>query len=405
MRILLSAYACEPGKGSEPGVGWNVAKELASRHVLTVLTRTNNRPSVENSGEPWIHRVNWVWYDPPKWLTFWKHGRRGVHLFYFLWQIGSAHHVRRSLRPDQFDFVHHITFGNYWIPSFLGSFGPPLVFGPVGGGDDTPPVFRNSYSFFGHVKETTKSIAVRFLTLFFKSRYRKIQLAFAATESTAKKLCDLVDCPVILHPQSALSIEDINEMEAISKTTPKPDATAPRFVTACRLDHWKAVDLAIKAFQSVRCVYPCATMDIIGLGPEMERLRSLVANLRLQSSVHFLGRMPTLSSTWKQIAGSTALVHPALHEAFGQVCLESIALHSPVVCWRYGGPKIIASYCGFDSVPLPDDPNDLSGLETSMIDSVSASAPSLSAELTWPRWCDVLTQQVSRLLNLQSESK
>ena len=29
LKILMSAYACEPGKGSEPGVGWRWALETA----------------------------------------------------------------------------------------------------------------------------------------------------------------------------------------------------------------------------------------------------------------------------------------------------------------------------------------------------------------------------------------
>ena len=38
-RILLSAYACEPGKGSEPAVGWMWATELAGLgHEVWVIT-------------------------------------------------------------------------------------------------------------------------------------------------------------------------------------------------------------------------------------------------------------------------------------------------------------------------------------------------------------------------------
>ena len=40
----MSAYACEPGKGSEPGVGWAVALEMARYHDIWVITRANNRP-------------------------------------------------------------------------------------------------------------------------------------------------------------------------------------------------------------------------------------------------------------------------------------------------------------------------------------------------------------------------
>ena len=45
--ILISAYGCEPDKGSEPGAGWNWAIEVAKRHSVTVLTRANNRDTIE----------------------------------------------------------------------------------------------------------------------------------------------------------------------------------------------------------------------------------------------------------------------------------------------------------------------------------------------------------------------
>ena len=38
-KVLLSAYACEPNKGSEPGVGWNWAKHLAEKYEIYVITR------------------------------------------------------------------------------------------------------------------------------------------------------------------------------------------------------------------------------------------------------------------------------------------------------------------------------------------------------------------------------
>ena len=47
-KILLSAYACEPGKGSEPGVGWNWAREIANRgYEVFVLTRENNKKKIQ----------------------------------------------------------------------------------------------------------------------------------------------------------------------------------------------------------------------------------------------------------------------------------------------------------------------------------------------------------------------
>ena len=44
MKILLSAYACEPNKGSEPEVGWKWAINLVKAgHEVYVVTRLNNK--------------------------------------------------------------------------------------------------------------------------------------------------------------------------------------------------------------------------------------------------------------------------------------------------------------------------------------------------------------------------
>ena len=49
MKILLSAYACQPNKGSEPGIGWNWATELVKLgHDVWVLTRSDNKPVIDN---------------------------------------------------------------------------------------------------------------------------------------------------------------------------------------------------------------------------------------------------------------------------------------------------------------------------------------------------------------------
>ena len=48
MKILLSAYACEPNKGSEPEVGWRWAITLCKKgNEVYVVTRKNNKINIE----------------------------------------------------------------------------------------------------------------------------------------------------------------------------------------------------------------------------------------------------------------------------------------------------------------------------------------------------------------------
>ncbi len=50
MRILISAYACAPGRGSEPGVGWNWAAQVSRSHEVWVLGLSTVRQPAQ-SGE------------------------------------------------------------------------------------------------------------------------------------------------------------------------------------------------------------------------------------------------------------------------------------------------------------------------------------------------------------------
>ena len=147
-RILLSAYACEPGKGSEPEVGWMWATELqALGHEVWVITRESNRRAVArglgSDGRPDLH---FRFYDLPRWARGWKRGNRGVHLYYALWQWGAYRAAKRLARHIGFDFVHHVTFVGMRAPSFMGRLGLPFFLGPVSGGECVPKRLRASMS-------------------------------------------------------------------------------------------------------------------------------------------------------------------------------------------------------------------------------------------------------------------
>src|SRR5690349_12023561 len=87
LKVLMSAYACEPNKGSEPAVGWNWMMQMSRWHDLWVLTRANNRPGIESVRLAETEgRVNWVYFDLPRWGRFWKRGFMGTQAYYYLWQ-------------------------------------------------------------------------------------------------------------------------------------------------------------------------------------------------------------------------------------------------------------------------------------------------------------------------------
>ena len=69
-KILLSAYACEPNKGSEPEVGWKWATTLAGLGNKTyVITRSNNKRNIEEYlAINEISNLNFIYFDYPEWF-------------------------------------------------------------------------------------------------------------------------------------------------------------------------------------------------------------------------------------------------------------------------------------------------------------------------------------------------
>jgi len=194
LRVLLSAYACEPGKGSEPGVGWNWVLQSARFHDVWVLTRANNRPAIEAAlrREP-LPNVHFVYHDLPAWARFWKRGQRGVRAYYSLWQLTAASLCRRLHGEVQFDLAHHVTLVNYWMPSCLAALPVPFIWGPVGGGEAFPREFWNWLGLRGKVYEAART-AARALGEkgpFVRKTARSCALALATTPETASRITRL----------------------------------------------------------------------------------------------------------------------------------------------------------------------------------------------------------------------
>ena len=393
MKVLISAYACEPGRGSEPGVGWNVVRELSARHELWVLTRANHEAAIRDSGEAWTAGVHWIFVDPPRWQTFWKKGARGLRGFYLLWQRQALAAARRLVAVESIDLVHHLTFGNFLPASPLAELGLPFVAGPVGGGERMPPDLfdgcdtRTKWSEW--TREAARDLACRWPGT--RRRYRSAAALLAATPATAEQLRAMGARDVAVQFQSALSDDERARLAGFA--TDRRDRSGPlRLVAASRLIGWKGIDLAIDAVALAREAGPEVCLTILQDGPERKRLEARVRRLGLADQVTFEGRLATHEEACRWIGGADALIHPAWHEVFGQVCLESLAMGVPVICLDWAGPgRIVDESCGY-KVPPGTRPRIVAGLAAAMARAladrpragvISVAARARATEFRW----------------------
>jgi glycosyltransferase involved in cell wall biosynthesis len=336
MKVLVSVYACEPDKGSEPGVGWNWVKQIARFHEVWAITRTNNREAIERAiGEKPPANVHWIYFDLPYWLRFWKKGQRGTQLYYYLWQIGAYHVAKRLHGRVAFQVVHHVTFVKYWVPSFLAFLPAPFVWGPVGGGEVTPEPFYKSFSFRGKVYERLRNMArcVAEKDPFLRSAARRTRLAVATTRDTESRLRGLGCQSVTIFPAIGMGEYETGKLKRVH------EADSFRLVSIGRLLHWKGFHLGLMAFARFQQTFPNSEYHLIGDGPERQHLENLAQKSCIPGTVRFWGHLPRARALAKLMRAGV-LVHPSLHDSGGWVCMEAMTAGCPVICLDIGGPAL-----------------------------------------------------------------
>jgi len=341
MKILMSAYSCEPGRGSEPGVGWNVIREVAKYHQVWVLTRPDESGAVieaELARNP-VPNLHFVYFTLPIWGGGWRWGQSGaMQIHYYLWQIQAYFVARRLHREIGFDIIHHVTFVKYSNPSFLSLLPVPFVWGPVGGGESAPREFWRDFSSRAKVYEIVRNLirGLGELDPFVYLTAKKSAVVSATTEDTAKRLYKMGVSDVQVLPAIGLANEDM----ALLAESGIPDASPLRFISIGRLLHWKGFYLGLRAFAKANIAD--AEYWILGDGPESDQLHTLAQNLGIAQQVKFWGNLPR-EETLAKLGESHVLVHPSLHDSGGFVCMEAMAAGRPIICLDLGGPGVLVT--------------------------------------------------------------
>ena len=342
MSVLLSAYACEPGKGSEPGVGWNWACTLAELgHEVHLITRSNNRFVIARELARLGVPITASYCDLPPWAIWWKRHGSGIYIYYLLWQVQAYLHARRLLKRRSFDRAHHVTFASFRQPTFMWGLGIPLLFGPVGGGETMPAALRRGLPWMGRLREKLRDIgnaAVKFDPLMHLTFSRAVRIA-CTTEETLHRIPQRYRHKCIVQP--TIGVEAVADQCADSNPL-RP----PSFLYIGRLLYWKGIHLILRALAVVKLHAPEVTLKIIGDGPDSGWLRKVANECGVHSIVHWAPWMAH-DVILKEYRSHTAFLFPSMHDSGGMVVLEALSAGCPVICLKAGGPgSIITPSCG-----------------------------------------------------------
>ena len=142
MKLLISAYACEPNRGSEQEVGWKWATEMSRIHDVTVVTQEKSRCVIENELQNSAYdncKISFVYFQLPDFIYRLKSKFDFFTWpYYAAWQFFVISLLIKIHSEKSFSLIHHVTFASFRVPIWIKRIGIPVVYGPVGGSDKAP---------------------------------------------------------------------------------------------------------------------------------------------------------------------------------------------------------------------------------------------------------------------------
>ncbi|MGH1419378.1 MAG: glycosyltransferase family 4 protein [Hyphomicrobiaceae bacterium] len=423
MKILLSAFACGPNSGSEPGVGWNWAINGARLgHQVHVITTSEYRNEIEEliaSGT----LPEGLTFDMfmPRWIERicnfgLKAGFENItwNLTHLLWQFALLRFVRENKSESDFDVVHHITLGGCRQPTLLYKSGMPLVVGPVGGGERTPITLRRSFPWSGQAYDLLRDAInlVAAVDPITRQSCAQSIAYYARTKDTVEFL------PMKLRDKARICLE-LGIYDNSKSNPPITRNRSPnepvRILYAGLLTYRKGMELGLRAFADVCRRDRNVHLTMVGRGPQAQRWQQLATQLGIADRVTWLGWVD-FSDMPKVYREHDFFLFPSLRDSGGTVVVEALSNGLPVVCLALGGPnEIVKSYCGRSVSVENGDEQDVVNRLANVIDEIasddellgelSQGALKRAGDFSWPKVVGRLYGEVEKDLAKLAESK
>jgi len=333
--VVLWAFICHPVHGSEGGLGFNWAQALArAGHDVHLVTMPTFRAEIEEqlSAHQAVEGSVTVHFTKAKDNAFARghKGRVSFNLDYLQWQKQALRESRR-LGLDGADVAHHVSWGALLLGSRLDRLGPPLVFGPAGGGQLTGHELRGYLGL--SLRDTVRTISVKQLSARLPAartvaRAGLIVAANAGTEALAQQL----GARRVEH----MLLEGVNESQLAPAARRSPHSQDPIVLWVGRFLPRKGAPLAVEAFEHVRRAVPTARLVMVGDGQRQAQTQQRAKELGLGNAVEFTGKLdwPSVQRLYDE---ADVFLFTSIRDTSSAPGMEAAARGLPVVTLSHSG--------------------------------------------------------------------
>ena len=403
-RVLLVAYACDPCRGSEGGVGWNRAVQAARFFDTTVICEETEfaegvRRRLRERGE--IPGLQFHFIPQRRWEShLWRVPGLG-YLAYNLWQRRAFRLAQRLHAEQAFDLVHQVNFTTYREPGYLWKLDAPFIWGPFGGTQNCPWRYRGRGGMLAAAAETVRA-ACNGLQLRMGRRLRRslhrAALVLTCNSTAQRDFARVHGVTPELFPDTGITaIPD----------APRADRRGGplRILWAGQLIPRKAMDLLIEALARVPDDVRWE-VRVVGDGPEKGRWQRLARRRGVDGHITWTGWIPHREMP-EQYGWADVFAFTSVRDNMGTVVLEAMGAGLPVLCLDHqGAHDAVTDSCGI-KIPVVS-PQDTIGRFTAAIDSLARqpqrcrelgrAAKERAKEYLWSRQGEAMAALYRRVL-------
>ena len=361
LKILAVAYACNPTRGSESGVGWGWVNAIAARHDVTVITADYNATNIDRylgdhkdsacshprflyvKNRPWHYRPQGIWLKIEDSLA-----KPVMNIAYQDWLRYAFRVARREITQSRYDLVHLITYVGWRFPGSFYRLGLPFVWGPIGGMKNTPwrllPILGVKGAFYYSARNIVNSLQLRTL----QGPRRAVRAAnhgvIAATSEIQAELWNR------FRAKSRVVCEVGPPQLAAGSPRPRGENEPFRIC-------WSGLFLPGKALHLLLCAAARLpgdldySIEILGDGPCNESWRSMAFKLGIDDRCHWHGWIPRDQSL-AVMKNSHVCAITSLKDLTSTVAVEAISLGVPVISLDHCGfADLVTEECGIKIYP------------------------------------------------------
>ena len=410
LKVLINAYACSPGMGSEPGMAWNWVVNLAKFCELHIITEGEFRekieavlPTLEQGGN--MH----FYYNPVSdeiRRMCWNQGDWRFYKYYRQWQWKTYLMGKDICEKERMDVLHQLNMIGFREPGYLWKLskenGVPFVWGPIGGLKQFPTAYLKGAGLKMQLFMRLKN----FLNIWQLKHEKRVDDALRTARLLISSIPDSYRALKKYKGLESMVIPETGCFLSDDIATTRFDNEEFHVMWVGKFDFRKQLPLALRAVALAK--NPKFRLDVYGSGSEgqVEMAKGIAEKLGISQQVIWHGNQKN-DVVMEAMRKAQLFFFTSVNEDTSTVVLEAVSNRLPVVCFDACGMsaviddsvgrKIALSHPSQSAHDFAQILNELEG-NRALLKQLAENCKQMQMELSWEVKARKVVEEYERII-------